>query len=480
MTYAQYQDAQQWSDELLLEGPPAEEAGALSTPAYILILGVAGVLAAVFGGFFWMIDLKWVAISIGGLVVGGLVVWRPEMGIFVMAALLPWEIHTRFTTSFTLVKAVGFLVAVASVVHVLGRRGPAWPMTLKLVLALALWGTLTSLWNFQSVLLLRRLFTFLSHVIFMYLVFRFCASRSALRTAAWIAAVSACGLALYSIVLLGGNVARLSGAEDQDQNLYGKLLFLGVFMPALLLSERRGMLRPLALVSIIVICFAGIILSVSRSSALGAVVGGIVMLFTLRKLSLLAKVGVLFAAAVVGLGAVYLAGQFGAGEAWAQRLSSDYLEQGVEARFGLARAALRIALSNPIAGVGIGQDVYAYGELGEWREAHNDVLTVFIQMGIPGGLLFLSAIILNWVYLWRLPPGPLRTGLLGLWTALLITGLFNPGISKKIYWFALGLGMAATAYSQRQRAAVSEYEPGEPTPPWPAATGAAGTAGGYT
>ncbi|MBI4478308.1 MAG: O-antigen ligase family protein, partial [Acidobacteria bacterium] len=55
-------------------------------------------------------------------------------------------------------------------------------------------------------------------------------------------------------------------------------------------------------------------------------------------------------------------------------------------------AAIEIAASNPILGVGIGQDILALNELrgAAWRSVHNVYLQYAIDLGLPGLLLFLA------------------------------------------------------------------------------------------
>lgn len=68
-------------------------------------------------------------------------------------------------------------------------------------------------------------------------------------------------------------------------------------------------------------------------------------------------------------------------------------------RFGYWRVALRMALDNLVAGVGLGNfavayPAYQYIGAGDVREAHNGFLQVFAETGLFGGLLFLAF----WLY----------------------------------------------------------------------------------
>ncbi|MCK5861538.1 MAG: O-antigen ligase family protein [Candidatus Hydrogenedentes bacterium] len=68
-------------------------------------------------------------------------------------------------------------------------------------------------------------------------------------------------------------------------------------------------------------------------------------------------------------------------------------------RFGYWRVALRMALDNPLTGVGLGNfaiayPAYQYIGAGDVREAHNGFLQVFSETGLMGGLLFAAF----WIY----------------------------------------------------------------------------------
>ena len=132
--------------------------------------------------------------------------------------------------------------------------------------------------------------------------------------------------------------------------------------------------------------------------------------------------------------------QGGSGKVWTERISAKGLAEGYHARIEKWKESLELGLSNPVMGVGFGNEKQALYFSGfEASESHNDLVSALATTGIPGLLLFLG-FLGAWLWeVWHMPRGVWRSALLGMWLAFITTGLFNPSLSKKPFWLAAAI-----------------------------------------
>ena len=128
----------------------------------------------------------------------------------------------------------------------------------------------------------------------------------------------------------------------------------------------------------------------------------------------------------------------------------------VDSRFLIYEAGWKMALDNPIFGVGLGNfepRMAAYSRNGKSDSPHNHVIAMLAETGFLGAVLFLTlfvyAMVVAFVTARRLPPGPEH------WTAALLAGAlvayFVGGMfmTRHTFWLAYLLVGGAAAMSSR-------------------------------
>lgn len=285
-----------------------------------------------------------------------------------------------------------------------------------------------------------------------------------------------------------GRFFRAFGTFGQPNPFAG---FMGLMLPlalmgayvqlASILSEYRKKQRLRWNTLQLLICFglsaalisAALLTSWSRGAWLGTAVSVAVMLFALPK-----RLTTGFAAAL-GL-ALLIAGLWLGGllpRSLVNRLtasSDDFLTmedvRGVDVspinyavveRIAHWQAALNMAQSNPILGVGLGnyEIVYDQYRLINWKEplghAHNFYLNTLAETGIVGLLAYLAFWLVIFLVTWRARTHPdlfaraTAIGLLGSWTYLAVHSIFdNLFVNNLFLHIGVLLGILAILYCQ--------------------------------
>jgi len=440
----------------------AREPGTMSAKTYFLVLLLVGVPFMMIVETMLALGQPPVAVALSVLLLMVLVLWRVEVGVFLVAALIFWQYQTRPLPYFTLVKLTGMVVTVFAVPWILRLRGPPWPKMVKLAFAFILWVTVSAMLNLRPPLLdsLLDLSAIANNIIFLYLLMRFCHTPAAFKALVIIVVLSSAGEAVLGLVhpatVIRGTreiTERLTSHPELGINQYVRLMMPGIFLAPLLISYTRSRLMQVGLVLIMILCGTASILTVSRGAMIGIGLGVVVMLLTMKGLSAGHKVLVLLAAVILVAGVFVVSGHFGAGEHWAHRMATNPVTEAAAARLRYWGDAFRGAMDHPVFGVGVGREALTlFLRSGFFRESHNDLITVLHTTGIPGLLLFMGFLFYAFKGLWSLRHGIARASLLGLWTALVVAGFFNPQLTKKIFWMPAGLCAAA----------IVLYGPGSP------------------
>ncbi|MHC4981663.1 MAG: O-antigen ligase family protein [Planctomycetota bacterium] len=428
---------------------PAIEGGTRTSTYLVLLLatacgvGLVGFISSFFGAF-------WLPLTVGGVALIILTIWRVEMGLFILAILIPWQLQTRLHPDLTLVKAVGIIVAVIGLLHLFASRGPRWPSMIKWAVALGTWAAITSIANSSSA---SDLIILQNNLIMMYLIMRFCSNRAALDAMFWAFAISSIGIALFGLAatlgagyLSADSPAKLV-ARGVNANTYIRFMFPGIFLPLILIERTRNSALRIALLGGIAVCAITMLLVVARGGTAGAILGGLTVLLTTRKIGFRKKFLIIFVAGSLAVSSIFLASKLGARKGWEAKTEAKAVAHSAGWRFSHWRKSLLIALENPVLGVGMGNEGLAYIRAGEpATEAHNDLISAMVTTGILGFICFVAILTVWFRGLWRMPHGTTRSCLLGMWVALVITGLFNPSFRKKILWVSAGIAAAAIAY----------------------------------
>lgn len=450
------------SEGLLFTGDSemeSQKAGGLSVLQYLIVLGVAGFISLTIIYFCRLIDATFVGLTVAGIILVGLTLWRVEVGLFILVALVPWEMQSMLSSSFTAVKAVGAVVAPIGLIFCINSRGPRWPSAFKAAFCLGIWAMFGSI-AYASVPSLWYLSSLLLNISMAYLIMRFTSKPAAMYALLIVLVLSSLAQAIWGLAGYSGGMSegtRMSVAgdtsEDVNINTYVRYLFPAIFLvPALMARAKLWALR-LLLLPVMGIGLLAAVLTVSRGASLGIVVGAFVLLMTCR-FRWHTKLGVVIGAVILVGGALLVANSLGAMDVWVNRISGKTFWDDLDTRFALWGTALRIGLDHPILGVGMGNEFYHYYMAGFARAApHNDILAAFMLTGFPGLTMFITLVALVTVSLWRMSRGMMRSCQLGMWIAMLITGLFNPSFTTKVFWVNVGICLIAAICDREEREA---------------------------
>lgn len=438
-------------------------------------LAVFACLAAVCGGillFFRSVGM----ITLGGGICAILLLLvtfvRVEIGLMALAATIPFEWHLQITERLTAVKVLGYVVAFAGVVRVLTVPPLRWPRGLKVFFAMCIWLTLSMVWNLQHELALRGWLTQISNFVMVYLLFRYCSRPQTLKVLMTVVVASCAAAGLWSLLAGAGIGAEMASGRGElyaeNANTFARFMFPGIFLSLALLAEYRGTLTRSMLAGASAVCLVALLFSVSRSATAGVFLGLAVGVLALRRIRLLHRVGFIVLVMVVVGASLLLVASLGVGEAWELRMQSA--TQGgssLETRLQLWQKGLRVGLSNPIFGVGPGNEetgFYDVGTVGTVMVSHSDYVASFAEGGLPGMVLFFALCVYWWLSAWRLPAGLFRSAMIGFTVSFLVASAFNPGMPKKILWLALGLCLCAGVVHRRRLSASGLIEEGASSP----------------
>jgi len=135
-------------------------------------------------------------------------------------------------------------------------------------------------------------------------------------------------------------------------------------------------------------------------------------------------------------------------------LEEDYNATSVVGRTAIWKRGIGYTVSNPLTGVGLQNFAVAEGRFFEregmaarWFTAHNSYVQAFAELGIPGGLIFLSLLGTGFrrgVRLWRQPPREQpqtalwRPEFLAAVTSFSVSGFFLSHAYAFMLWTLLG------------------------------------------
>lgn len=211
-----------------------------------------------------------------------------------------------------------------------------------------------------------------------------------------------------------GAVSRLGGLYTYDSNDLGLVLMVG--LPLSIMTMQTAIDRKTKWLSAAIIAGIGvaIALSGSRGGFLGLLAVGVALLFALKQVSIVKRLGFVLA---VGLSLAIAAPQ-GYWEQM-QTITNPTADYNWDSNYGRRQVwtrGLGYFASNPITGIGIGNFGRAEGTISEvaqnfenrtgerlkWSVAHNSFLEPLAEMGLPGFLLWSSLVVGGFVSMVRL------------------------------------------------------------------------------
>lgn len=381
---------------------------------------------------------------------------RYALWLFVLT--IPLENVVRVPGVGSLARVGGVAAFLAWGVDVLGKRAVRRPgAAMVLPTLFVVWSAATVIWSIDPERSVERVKTALQLLLLLWLIWDQIRSRveetRAIQAYVW-GCVIAAALTLVDFARGGSRYAYAGryAASGFDPNGLGVILAIGtVFILYLLVVDRASRSRKVVLVAGLALCEVAVLLTGSR----GAVLAGLAGLTGVACTSLQGG-GRKLAAVLLLVGTVAVMSLRWVPGVILERLATIpfEVERGTLAgRRDIWRVGLDLWRREPLAGVGVGAFMSgAEPLLGQARVAHNTFVSVLVETGAVGELLFASWVL--YVFYRTRQIGPIRSG---LWLALLLTWVVG-ALSlnwefEKPTWFLLGLAAALGAADLRRAGA---------------------------
>jgi O-antigen ligase len=448
----------------LLEVRPERREWTLRT--YALVMVVAGVPAAI--GLL-------IGVLVGEPLLGGvlaavpfglLTLMKPEIGLYLFAAYLPFEGYSQIATNLNATKVLGIFVFVVMLVHAFGRgRVEVKVPGFWLALGFAVWSLLSIFGAQYPEASLDPLTTRFLGVGLLFLVINACLTEEQARTLFWVVFVSTIAAVFVPLVqahvVFRGAIYRET-VGGLDANARAKILMGGLFLAPFLVKERGRWMWLVAIVGMLIL-LTGIVRTGSRTAYVAALVGLMAAILTWRGMHLGRRI--LLASAVVAALVlfIFIGTELGLWEAALYGRIEQVQEQGLNVgnRWRMSQIALEIGLRHPILGVGVGN--YIAESLKHGSRAvttHNDFLNHLAETGFPGLFLYVAFVLEVLRQAWRVAHPRLRACLIGLYASAIVGSLGNPSYILKAFWLQMGLCILGGIVFGRERLAA----PAEPKP----------------
>jgi O-antigen ligase len=331
------------------------------------------------------------------------------LGAFVFS--IPWEKSILLTGTATLSHLMGILAFAAALVAA-ARRGSVRRPNLALGLALVFvaWTALTWLWSVDRSATLTRASTMFELLAMTWLIWDSCRERARQRQllAAYVWGAVAAAASAYVRFFLGRQTYwRRYAAPGFDPNDFGLILALSIPL-ALYLALRPGPMRWAYRLAVVVVLGA-ILLTASRTALVTAFAAFVFAFLTWRESGRGQRVE------SVALLALLVLGLFRFAPAPARERLATFtteLTQGtLHNRTTIWKTGLRVLRHHPVAGIGAGAYPEAVrpwlgtpGLPGHFYVAHNTFLSVLVECGAVGFLLYGLMLGVALLYVWTLAP----------------------------------------------------------------------------
>jgi len=363
--------------------------------------------------------------------------------------VLPWDVLTNLPVVGSIPRLVGLAASAVGVLYILARwrvRPLSWFHVFAVLFVL--WAGATSLWSVDPEATQTVFLTYLQLLVLVWLISEIAwspARQRALFQAYVLGAGVAAVLTIHdylSGVFALDTVAGRFAALNQDPNDLGLTFALGLPMAWYVsLSQARGawlwcLYLPLAITAIL--------LTGSRGAVLTGLVGLSIIPWTLRRMRLRTKVALYALAA----GSLVLASYLVPNASLA-RIASTRAD--IEAGYFGGRgpvwlAGLEVAREHPLVGVGAGGYPEAVEPtIHQGMVAHNVLLSILVEDGTVGFLLFVAMLVALLTPLRQLPALHRRLSIVLLLT-LAVGTMALSWDHRKQFWFVLGVLAAEVVY----------------------------------
>ncbi len=435
----------------------------------ILVLGVPAAIAIIFGAVFGQ---PLTGGAVAALPFGLLILMKPEIGLYLLAAYLPFEGYSEVATGLNATRVLGVFTLGAWLMHAMrtGRINIRMP-ELWLGMGFAVWSILSILVAAMPEVAWVFAITRFMGVGLFFLVVNACVTREQAKALFWIVFLSSIAAVLVGFaapqVAAGAAVGRVT-VGGWDENAFARVLMSGLFMALFLLYASKRWLKVLVLLGVLVV-LTGIARTGSRSAYIALAVGAIAAILTWRGMGLGRRI-LLVLTVTVGLAVFVVVGTWaglwdiGLG-ARLERLREMGLKAG--GRLQLIQFAWRIGLEHPVLGVGIGNFLAEAIRWGEFHgSVHNDFLSALAETGFPGLFFYVAFLIAVLRRMWRVAIPWLRVSLIGMFVSVVVSSTANPTIGLKTFWLQMGAcAMASVVFgaaSGAQHAPDAPADGGQP------------------
>lgn len=376
-----------------------------------------------------------------------------RMALYVFAFVLPWEDSLLLPLVGSLGRISGVLLLLFALPSLLrGRhlrlRRPS--VFLVLMAALVTWSCLSLLWTLEPGASFAHALTRLQLLVLVWLLWQLLedpASRLGTLRAYVMGCYVAIGSVLFNFVTGSEAVYQRYSATGTDPNDFATMLALGIPMAWLALHRGRNALWFWPMLVFLPAALGAILLTSSRGGALVTAVALLVVPLTFRSLPVPRRLGFWLVAVVAALGVAYIAPSvYDTVTTSLSRLSStasELAEGTLNERADIWKAGLQLYGDTAPLGAGVGafeESVSRYA--GFPKLAHNTYLSVFVELG-PGGLLLFGACLLAVAASVLRQSGVERTVLAVLLLTLILGLVPLTWEVRKVTWFVLVL---LTAY----------------------------------
>jgi O-antigen ligase len=374
---------------------------------------------------------------------------------------VPWEEEAVLPQHMAMSHIVGAAVAVFGLLACIQRKRVRRLQTAHyLAAALVCWAALSYNWSIAPDLTSVRVASYAQLLFMVWLIWEFAGSAerqtsllAAYVLGAWVAALST----IYQFVTgTGRNPGVIDGryTSGANENELGIILALGLGMACYLLGTAKRF-RAVWLVSVPVL-LVGILLTGSRGSMISTGIAFLLFPLSIGRFSRSVKVtGGIALLAMMGAGALLLPAT-----TWdrVQSIPEELSKGTLTKRTYIWAAGREVYREHPIVGVGAGAfEASVYRQLDIAYVAHNSYLSVLVELGAVGLILFVTLLAALASSAWNMPK-PARSA----WIILLLT--WAVAVSsvtwehRKPTWFifAMVIAQAAALKSRRVRGGVVE------------------------
>lgn len=451
-------------------GVVGRSVGVWPVRTYLLVIVVAGALGLPIALIGYAAGQLQVAALVAVVPFALLILWKPEIGVFLLVAYMPFEYYGRLSPVFTLTKVLGLFTFASVLFHLPAarrwrlREGAFW-----WAMAYLVWALLSVLWATSAEYAWFRLLTQIQLVGLLFIVLNTCQDEEQVKAYYWalflgaaLAAVAAFGLT--PSVEEEWQIARATVGE-RGAVRHAKDLLSAIFLfPVVLLFLRRW-LRLLVLIAFLIV-LVDLVRTGSRSIYIAAFIGAVAAVLCYRRIGMGRRIAyaVLLTVAVVAF--VALGSVTGL---WTPRLWErvvEVWEGGLETggRLWMWKEAFLMGAAEPFTGVGFGN--FAFERTHGPLHAHNDFLAQFAELGIPGLLLYVGFLVTVFVRGWRVSHPVVRSAMIGLFVAAVVGSMANPSFARKSFWPQMSaIVLASTIAIDTRRTAASSVKVRRPPVP---------------